>query len=508
MDKLSELSANKKTSEPSDYSLIPFESSDSPSENDSEPSDSQPSKGELAQNQIANNLKPILLQSLAYDEISEEWVSKKANIWKPTSKVRAEAIVEDKLSSIKPTYSAGYLSSIFRLQRTRLIAPPWTDDPNLLPLENGVFDIRRRQLKPYEKYRFNWELPFGYDVNATCPTIETWLSSVTNNDSDMAHFLLCWIRAVLTGRYDLQKYVEIIGHGGTGKGTITRLLSSLIGDSNVVVTTLNLLEKNQFESSLLYGKRLLIITDSAHYGGDASALKAITGNDPLRYERKGIQAGQPFIFTGLVMIAGNENTQTTDHTSGLSRRKITVPFTHIVTDEEKTKCANFEKKLAEELPGLLNLLILLTEDEVTRTIRNPGAGISKAKFEAELDTNPILFWAHESLTCCKHGEESQIGLKPAKDEDPDYKRLYPHYLRFCENQGRQPVSLTRFSGLVVDNCISRNIETLKTRNNAGQTILRNLRLKDITEKQKLFSEGLKKALKTNLKTSQIGRAHV
>jgi len=87
------------------------------------------------------------------------------------------------------------------------------------------------------------------------------------------------------------------------------------------------LEKNRFETSNLYKKKLLLFNDVERYGGSVSVLKALTGGDLIRNEQKfQTDAQKPFKFGGLVMITANEPIQTTDPTSGLARRRLTIPF--------------------------------------------------------------------------------------------------------------------------------------------------------------------------------------
>lgn len=258
------------------------------------------------------------------------------------------------------------------------------------------------------------------------------------------------------------------------------MLTSLVGKQNIVITDLRTLEKSKFETANLYNKCLAVITDAAHYGGGVEVLKAITGGDSLRYERKNVQAGESFIFQGMVMIASNENIQTTDYTSGLSRRKITVPFTHIISEAEKTNDPDFEARLTAELPGLFNQLLLLDADTVNKTIRAPGEVIKNAKFQAELDTNPMMAWLHEMVMQCNNGFETTVGLKTKERHLPDNTKLYPSYYDYCGDRGRHAVSLTRFSALVIDICMSRGITTKKERRGEG-TFLTNLRLRQETD---------------------------
>ena len=69
-----------------------------------------------------------------------------------------------------------------------------------------------------------------------------------------------------------------------------------------------------------------LINDSERYGGSAQIFKALTGGDNLRFEEKNKNVGEPFVYTGMVMVCANEPIQTTDNTSGLTRRRLTIEF--------------------------------------------------------------------------------------------------------------------------------------------------------------------------------------
>ncbi len=64
-------------------------------------------------------------------------------------------------------------------------------------------------------------------------------------------------------------------------------------------------------------KRLCMINEAGRHGGQLNMLKAITGGDYIPLERKHVQQSGSFIFDGLVLMASNENLQSTDSTSGL-----------------------------------------------------------------------------------------------------------------------------------------------------------------------------------------------
>lgn len=84
-------------------------------------------------------------------------------------------------------------------------------------------------LTPYSPaYRFNWQLPYEYDASATMPITAAWLSSAADNDVRLIDIIRSFFRLALVGG-DFQKFLELVGAGGTGKSTLVRLLIALIG---------------------------------------------------------------------------------------------------------------------------------------------------------------------------------------------------------------------------------------------------------------------------------------
>ena len=56
-----------------------------------------------------------------------------------------------------------------------------------------------------------------------------------------------YLLGIVTGITDWQKYLELVGAGGTGKSTFTRLATALVGSENVHTTTFKKLEKSKSE---------------------------------------------------------------------------------------------------------------------------------------------------------------------------------------------------------------------------------------------------------------------
>jgi putative DNA primase/helicase len=310
----------------------------------------------------------------------------------------------------------------------------------LIPLRNGVLNKKTKKLSPHTPgYRLTYCLPFSYDPTATCEPIVNWLRETVGHKEELVTFLLIYLNAIVNARADVQRYLELIGPGGTGKSTYMKLASYLIGERNVHTTKHQILEESRFETANLAGKLLTLITEADQYVGAVNVLKAITGQDSLHYEQKMKQAGEGFIYEGMVITAGNEPSRSTDYTSGLARRKIPIWFRNFIPASQR---CDLDTEFKQYLPGLLNLVLNYSDEEVTDWLRNAEKkcpALHEYHREMLCETNPIADWI-----------DNQVLREPGNRYTPAF--LYNAYRAYSMNMGQMPVSQKRFSGLILDLC--------------------------------------------------------
>ena len=437
----------------------------------------------LIESKAATIIKESLFGFLAYDNKSQTWYSFTGNHWQPSeSPQQADELLVNLI--YKGTgdlgFKTAYKNGIKSLLQDGAMLPLPKADQDKLPFKNGLLELKTKQLISITPNNAQtWCLPYEYNPTADCQKIKAWLLQAVDGDKETVQFLRAWMAAVLHGRNDLQKYLHLKGSGGTGKGTFMRLLTALIGEINTAITSLDQLEQNRFEAAILHNKRLAVITESDKYGGSINNLKAITGQDHIRLERKHQQQAGSFIFQGLVVMASNESLQTTDHTSGLDRRRITVIFDRRATDEEKQAwqaLGGEEVVLHSELPGFVNWLIELSQDQISQIIRNPPNRIREADLDAMTATNPIADWL---LECTEADPEAwtQIGDK-REIREPGYETtyqntdfwLYANYLQWSQRAHKPPLSSRRFKDLLIQTCITLNISVYESRRNSGRGV--------------------------------------
>lgn len=412
-------------------------------------------KDSLLAAMLAKNLKDVI----AFDEVAAEWYRCSNGIWKPISKIRATKIINKNLHGLLlEGFAMSKLNAVEGFLKLYLSLELWEPDKMLLPLKNGILDARNLELMPYTSdHKFNWKLPYHYDPDAKINVIKQWLRDVTSNDDEVISIIRAFFRVTLLGAGNVQKFLEIVGPGGTGKSTLIRLLIMLVGESNHAATDLKNLEQNRFEAATLYGKRLAVISDSSRYGGEVSVLKALTGGDPIRHERKNQQQGGSFVFGGTVVIASNEAIQSSDYSSGLARRRLPVNFIKKITDEDKAKwraVGGIEKAMQAELSGLLNWVLSMDENEFYAVLNSITGEMNKSQRLHLVETNKLAAWIDDALiedagSILYIGGTSKNADLFEKSFDANNK-LYPNYLSWCETNGIQPLAVQRFGNNLLD----------------------------------------------------------
>jgi putative DNA primase/helicase len=103
-------------------------------------------------------------------------------------------------------------------------------------------------------------------------------------------------------------------------------------------------------------------------------------------------------------------------------------------------------EFAPYIPGLLNWVLEMSDDEVTELVKNthrsvPSLAITTA--ETLVETNPMAAWLDECIVI-EPDAKTYIGNK----DQPSSTHLYPNYVNYCTANGCKPVSSARFSKLL------------------------------------------------------------
>ncbi|MFJ7049769.1 phage/plasmid primase, P4 family [Streptomyces sp. NPDC101112] len=241
-------------------------------------------------------------------------------------------------------------------------APAWIDDEGatgqdhgpIVACQNGLLRIRDRALLPHTPEFFNIvSVPFDYDPTATAPTWENFLAQVWPDDPDSITALQEWFGYVVSGRTDQQKILLIVGPSRSGKGTIARVLKSLVGKENLAGPTLAGLGTN-FGLGTLIGKPLAVISDARLSGNDNSQvverLLTISGEDTIDVDRKYREPWTGKLPSRLVILS-NELPHFGDSSGVIANRFILLSTRLSWLGKEDTTLTD---RLTAEMPGILN----------------------------------------------------------------------------------------------------------------------------------------------------------
>jgi len=231
------------------------------------------------------------------------------------------------------------------------------EPPNLIPLANGVLDLKTMELKPYSPdLMFFNKIPVKYDPNADCPNIRQFLSQVTATKEDI-DILLEVVGFCLYREYFIAKALMVVGDGSNGKSTFLNLLKVFLGKENVSGRSLQELEENRFAKADLHHKLANIYADLPDKAlWRTGTFKMLTGRDLITAERK-FQNSFTYENYAKLLFSANKVPEAYDDTDAFFRRWIIVVFPNQFVGEKADP--HILKKLTtpEELSGLLNLVL-------------------------------------------------------------------------------------------------------------------------------------------------------
>lgn len=417
-------------------------------------SEAKAEKERGTQGAIVDELITQNRNTLKYHAKHKEWYQYEAElkgVWSPIDEQDVLAICYQECKKQKGVHATNGLTvSVRNTLRHELRESKWIINPDYICLEDCVVNIHT--LKPESHspgFRFLNQRPYKWsDRELGIKPIEEFLLFANWGHSDRVQLFRAAFKATITARgasKGIHRFIEMVGSGGSGKGTILSLLTELVGKEATITTDFTQLQNNRFETANIYGKLALIISDAEQYSGDMSTFKAVTGGDNLRNEKKGIQQGEPIRFDGLAWVAANSAIASKEYTSGMFRRRIPVPMTRSVKPEDQK---DLQSKFRPHLASFLEWVLQMSDDEMTSYLKNTQKMIpSLNEFSEEnlLATNPFAAWLQENVIYSPN-VVSRVGNKNSSAED----FLFPNYCLWAEANGYKPVSMKKFSETVVD----------------------------------------------------------
>ena len=228
----------------------------------------------------------------------------------------------------------------------------------LLPCQSGLLHLPTMNLlDPTPEFFVTNALDYDPDPQATMP--ETWLrflEQLWGDDLESSELLQEWFGYNLLADTRLQKMLLIVGPRRSGKGTLGRVLTHLVGAANVAGPTTSSLA-GAFGLQPLIGKSVAIVSDARFHGENiltvVERLLCISGEDTLTIDRKHLPSVTLKLPTRFTFFT-NELPRLSDVSNALAGRFLVLRLTRSFYGQENPRLS---QELRAEIPGILNWAI-------------------------------------------------------------------------------------------------------------------------------------------------------
>lgn len=231
-----------------------------------------------------------------------------------------------------------------------------SQDPFLLHLENGIFNLKTYQLMPFDSEIITTiKLPVIYNSAAKCSKILQFLSEVLYpEDIPVIQEVIGYC---LYKDYSIQKAVMFMGEGSNGKSVLLSVIETLLGVKNVSAVSLQDLLRDRFAVACLFGKLANIYADISDKGlMQTGIFKILTGGDLIRGQHK-FRNAFFFVNYAKLLFSCNKLPEAYDDTDAFFRRWIFINFPNTFTGDNMNPHLTQELTTSKELSGLFTWAI-------------------------------------------------------------------------------------------------------------------------------------------------------
>ncbi|WMM14422.1 DNA primase family protein [Staphylococcus saprophyticus] len=240
------------------------------------------------------------------------------------------------------------------LEYLRTMAPHKEEEtPYLIPLKNGVFDIKKQEIIPHSPdLIFTARFNVNYDVDAKSDVVSETLFTIANEDSEVVEMFTQIFGYLLFKQNFIGKSFLFVGSGGNGKSLLLRMMQALVGNENTSSVSLQALTE-QFNVSSLHHKLLNAGDDIPLKSvDDASNFKKLSTGEPVLAAYKGQDV---FAFSNYAKLVFSANgiPRWYENSNGVFDRLIIVPFNARIRGTSKEDPHLPDKVTTEEAKSYL-----------------------------------------------------------------------------------------------------------------------------------------------------------
>lgn len=307
---------------------------------------------------------------------------------------------------------------------------------NWLVCGNQTLQLQRPD-KPHAgphnpNYMLTAGIPHNYDPKTGWPLWTKFLNQ-TIPDEDDQRLLQQYAGACLLDRVPPKGVIYLWGQANTGKSTICRILTFLLGRDNVSAVSPHALSDERFAAADLFGKMANIVPDiPTEDVKNTSVYKQVSGGDLVRAD---VKYAKPlhFVSTATILYSGNDLPKSfNDPSDGYYSRQIDIHCPNVIKQPDP----NVELALYHEATGILNWALTgladLHDNRWQYAVPAKTRGRQLAAFE---DANHELQWIIDRTL-------------EATGQFLDRKEAYDDYQKWAEKQGLKPWGNRTFYGKI------------------------------------------------------------
>ncbi|WP_127484285.1 DNA primase family protein [Paenibacillus ehimensis] len=327
---------------------------------------------------------------------------------------------------------------------------------HLINFLNGVYDVHRNEVLPHSpEFMFTSYINAEYVTEKRMDTTVRVYKGEVLQDYEGSHFMklindstqgnplkIKTIRQmfayVISNYVRAKKFFILLGKAHSGKSLFANILMDLIGKEHTSGVPLHELG-GKFQIAELFNKKLNLSPEigEAMLSGTVEKIKALTGGDLVKAERKG---EQPFFFVNKAKLiaVGNTFPEITKLDSALVDRMTLIIFNQSVEEKDR------DKGLFEKIQSEKSFIVRWALEELRELERNDfiftecGDALQfKKQFSESLDSVAQFF---------KYMCEIDPNNKELKAHR---KQLYSAYTQFCKDNCIKACSQSEFFGEVI-----------------------------------------------------------
>lgn len=333
------------------------------------------------------------------------------------------------LSNAKRSEVLKYLNLLL-LENTEM-APAY-----LIAFRNGIFDIRKDELKPFSPdVVITNRIPWDYNPNAYSELADKTLDKIACHDEQVRTILeecigSCFYRSNKLGG---GKAFILTGEGSNGKSTFIAMVQHLLNEDNIAALDLKELDQ-KFQNTALFGKLANLGDDiSDEFIVNASIFKKFVTGERVQVQNKG---EKPFEFNNYAkfLFSANNIPRIKDKTGAVLRRLIIVPFNASFSKDDPDYDDHITYKLQEQ--DVMEYMIVLGIRALERILAHGFTESEKVQQqlkEYEETNNPII------------GFFEEVEFEGFQIENEQSDKVFKRYKEYCLANNFNPMSKAEFS---------------------------------------------------------------